>query len=77
MNESKHESISSAQRDVWSWKNELYNEVASMPRQAALQTLLGNSEKSATLAGLSLSDTRSKHLSFVAAENSPSYNAKK
>lgn len=77
MNKLTKEDVSSAQRDVWSWKNALYNEVASMPRQAALQTLLGNSEKSANLTGLPLSDIRSKHTSFVVAENSPSYNAKK
>jgi hypothetical protein len=65
--------VSDAQRDVWAWKDALYEDVAHLPRREALRTLLGNAQKAMKASGVSLPTMLSSRSLMAVAEDRPAY----
>lgn len=72
----KNTIVSDAQREVWVWKDALYEDVAHLPRREALRTLLGNAEKAMKASGVCLPKMLSSRSLMAVAEDRPAYRTK-
>lgn len=56
----KTDYVPKALREVWAWKDEIYQEVKHLPTRDALRAILDKAEETAARLGFGVSDTSKK-----------------